>query len=1119
MTRLQQTPPTEQKQFMTLYQSHRIREAKRTAEKLITCYPNDAFAWKALGNCLLQSGEFAEAAASLETAFHLTPEDPLVLNAFSRACFHTNQLDKALKLQKESLELEPDNAQGHYNMASMLHQSGNSQEALQHLDQAEEQGFDNAQILSMRSVVLALSFRFQERLSELLKLYELKPEDPTVHNSLGNLHSDMADFSKAETHFQKAKELAPKYATAYSNSVLSRHYNPDSTVADILEAAQEWHRQFACQAPHLHTPDPSANEGKLRVGIISGSLRMHPVGWMITSALSHLPEDIELYVYSDSEPSDFIARRIQQTATQWRPIYHLNHDQVADNIHSDQIHILIDLAGHGFNSRLPAIVMKPAPLIIKWVGSQISSMGIPEFDYFLSDSIETPPGVDDQYTEKLIRMPDDYICYYPPYYKPAIVGLPAITNGYITLGCFNNPAKVNDVVLQEWAKLMHELPNSRLFLKGGQYSSPEICERIGDVMTDAGITEERLMFEGPSKHQELLKSYQRVDIALDPWPYSGGLTTCEAMLMGVPVVTLPGPTFAGRHSATHLANAGMQELVVSSWEEYRQRVIELASDLPNLAVIRAAMRTYLEQSPVCDGERFARHFHKALRAIWQRYCEGKLPAALTFNKGGQARFEDESKPVKLSAAFKDRFEWSLDNPVTILDNGAGIAMRSDAKELLGTGNIAVLAFDPTCTLGNAEELSQYGELQHFPQITLGNGQPLSLTFVEGEDNITSLKPLASGTPDSPQMLEIPSIALDSIEGLESLDILALDDRHDNLTILEHGAKTLVKALLLQIRVRFNPTHENQTDLGSLTHWASDHGFQFYRLHNAEYRSQLPDDAPAELKQESELVSADALFIPSGASRAEMSSSQRRKLAYILDSMYEIRDMSHQLLSSISKDNADAYLKLLTPLLPNVKKGKADASNSLSIPDTPFMSDSEKVLFKKELQNASSYFEFGSGGSTVWAVQHGLTAYGVESDEKWVNALKNKLGKKCQVEAVDIGPTRDWGYPVLAQEVKSFSSYSQAIYSHSQSFDMILVDGRFRVACTMTAILHTLANSEKPYNTRIFIHDFWNRREYHPVLEFLDIEEKTDSASVFKINENVKLEKVKTMWEQYSTRPE
>src|SRR5690606_2409774 len=170
---------------------------------------------------------------------------------------------------------------------------------------------------------------------------------------------------------------------------------------------------------------------------------------------------------------------------------------------------------------------------------------------------ETPADVDHLYTEKLIRLPDDYICFEPPIYTPPVGSLPAKSKGYVTFGCFNNASKVNDVLLEQWAVILSSVPNSRLFLKSHGYASTYLCERIKAFFSERSITEDRIRLEGPSPHRQLLDCYNDVDIALDPWPYSGGLTTCEALIMGVPTITLPGPTFAGRHSATHLFNAGM----------------------------------------------------------------------------------------------------------------------------------------------------------------------------------------------------------------------------------------------------------------------------------------------------------------------------------------------------------------------------------------------------------------------------------------------------------------------------------------------------------------------------------------------------------------------------------
>jgi hypothetical protein len=195
------------------------------------------------------------------------------------------------------------------------------------------------------------------------------------------------------------------------------------------------------------------------------------------------------------------------------------------------------------------------------------------------------------------------------------------------------------------------------------------------------------------------------------------------------------------------------------------------------------------------------------------------------------------------------------------------------------------------------------------------------------------------------------------------------------------------------------------------------------------------------------------------------------------------------------------------------------TQAFPLPDAPHMSPAERKLFKKSLKKAKQYFEFGSGGSTVWAVKEGLTVLGVESDANWVNALKDKLGEQCQVEAVDIGPTKEWGFPVTMQASDKFSTYSQAIHQYSQPFNFILVDGRFRVACTMAAIQHILDHSKEPQQARIFIHDFWNRAHYHAVLPFLETVEKVESAGLFKIAENVNQKAVASVWEQYAKQPQ
>lgn len=915
---------TAQRNHLTaLHRSGQLDELCTTARSLLKDCPDDAFVWTALGSSLLKQQRYEEAQAALTMADKLFPGDQQILDGLTKAQTWLGDHQQAIANQRRSLEIDPNNAAGHFHLASLLHECGDIK-ALEHLDRAEALGHNPYEVLSLRGNTSSAKFKFHDALHAFRKLIDIAPNSPEALNNLANILKDMGEFREAETTYLKALEINPKHMPAYSNLFFSMHYDPERSAEEILEFAKGWEERFPPSKTHEHPcPEKTMASRPARIGLLSGGLCAHPVGQMIALALEHTDESLEIYAYSTNQMRDHITERIIKCVDSWQAIGHLNPEQLADKIHQDGIDILLDLNGHGAGNRMQSISMRPAPLIVKWVGGLVGSMGLSSFDYLISDSIETPPGVDHLYVEKLIRMPDDYICYLPSEAISPITMLPAATNGYVTLGCFNNPAKINPVLLAEWAKLMHQLPNCRLLLKGAQYDSPEFCERIRNIMREHGIADERLILEGPAKHHELMKAYNRVDIALDPWPYSGGLTTCEAMLMGVPVVTLPGPTFAGRHSATHLINAGMPELVVDSWDQYRQRVIELATDLPNLSVIRACLRRVLMESPVCDGPRFARHFTTAMRAIWQRYCEGKAPTALSLDKNGSARFEDEDTPVVLtpleqalkeSVSKNEAFQWGIEGKIITLDHGASLTNDPAFTELQKTGAFATIVFDPAGKLGNVESLQQNSELHHYPHVALGDGQLLSLYNSSNPSKSSTLEPLpdSSVTPNelagqAEDRSTIPSLRLDDIEGLESIDWIILDDLNDSLKVLENAQKAVTNTLLIHARVDFTPQYNNQPELSQLNHWLAAHGFSFYRLSNPQNLSFLPERNDLLKKQATQLVSADALFLPNKLRMESLSANQRTKLAFLLHQVYGVHDVTHKIIDSIDSQKASDYL--------------------------------------------------------------------------------------------------------------------------------------------------------------------------------------------------------------------
>ncbi|WP_275287423.1 CDC27 family protein [Halomonas elongata] len=1117
-----------------------LPQACKRAER----HPSDPDAWLALGRLQAGNGDFDDARVSLETAkglrdIHHEQEEWLGYVAHKQ-----HRLQEARGHLQRAQELEPDSPFGLVALAHLHLELGNAQQALEYAQRAWRLDARNHRVLDVLASSLSALYRYDEALDIYDHLAELVPNSFVPWNSAGNMRRELGLLDEAYRCYRKASELAPQNAIAYSNHLTALHYDPRASREEIAEFARSWERRFA---PEGQTARP-ARPGKLypqqlRIGLLSDGLRSHPVGKMIVRCLEHLPKgQFTLHGYTTSEVTDAFTKRIKSVTEQWYSIRHMNDDDLVCQFRDDEIDILIDLSGHNAGTRMRAVAMQPAPLIVKWVGGLINTTGVQAIDYLISDHIETPEGEDEYYTEKLIRLPDDYIVFDPPEKLPALSELPAKRNGYITLACFNNPTKLNDVTLKQWAGIMNELPDSRLLLKGRPYTSESFCERLYATLEAEGVARERLIIEGPGSNHEMLEAYSRADIALDPWPYSGGLTTCEAFIMGVPVVTLPGPTFAGRHSATHLVNAGMPELVVDSWEAYRARVIELASDLESLGTIRQHLRDVLLQSPVCDGPRFAKHFTDAMRAIWQRYCDDKPPAALTFNKEGEARFEDEDAPVDIHYAETPEddstFQWQYEGKIIAVDNGGQLLESDVVRQLLQKEALELVAFDPSSQALDTS-LKQHKGVHYYPNATLGDGRPCQLHACLDPKLSASLAPL--GDEHQPEAirkgsqvltrLPLNTIALDSIQGLPAIDMLVLDDLNDVAAILDNGTQALNDTLLLQVKVAFQPTHEHQPSLAELQHWASRNGFRFYRLHEPRHRSHLPLEVSEKNRQATELTRADVLFLPDRDRIKGLSDDRRVKLAFLLHTIYGIRDMAYLLISGIDSKKAEAYLvsESLVEEKPAEEKGGSVLASeagsmddlgvkSISLPDSPFMAERERELFSKRLKSASSYFEFGSGGSTVWAVKEGLEVKGVESDANWVNALKKDLGPPCQVKVVDIGPTREWGFPADVKESHFFQEYSRAIFQHCQPFDLILVDGRFRVACAMTAIEHISRNPCKGRDSYIFIHDFWNRPHYHVVLKFLDVVESVESAGVFQVQKDVDLNAVRETWKQYACQP-
>ncbi|HEX8956076.1 MAG TPA: peptide-binding protein, partial [Burkholderiaceae bacterium] len=422
-----------------------------------------------------------------------------------------------------------------------------------------------------------------------------------------------------------ALQSGPGRLDIHSNLLFSCNYLPHESGAALLEHARRYGAAAEKRArPYLswsNTPDPAR---QLRIGLVSADLRRHPVGYFLEDVLAALHREhgasLAFHAYANSLQQDELSRRLQAHCAAWHTVFGMSDEQLARLIHGEAIDILIDLSGHTTGTRLPMFAWKPAPLQISWLG-YFATTGLAAIDYFVADPWALPPGDEADFSEAVWRLPETRLCLGVPDCDLAPSPLPALARGHVTFGCCNGASKLGEEVIALWARILHAVPASRLLLKNLQFSDPSRRADMQGRFASRGIAPERLLLEGPSPREEYLRTYERIDIALDPFPYPGGTTTAEALWMGVPVLTLSGRRFLARQGVGLLANAGLPGWIAADAEDYLAKAIAAAADLPALARLRAGLRAQVLASPLFDAPRFAGHFETMLREMWRDWCQ------------------------------------------------------------------------------------------------------------------------------------------------------------------------------------------------------------------------------------------------------------------------------------------------------------------------------------------------------------------------------------------------------------------------------------------------------------------------------------------------------------------
>ena len=444
------------------------------------------------------------------------------------------------------------------------------------------------------------------------QILSAQPDFHTAWTNLGVALSYQGRVSEGIEAMKRALEIAPEDWIARDNLLLNLNY----TATDGNDLADVHHLLCAYLPSSPQKQLPDIHGRRIRVGYVSSDFRGHSVAYFMAGVIgTHDRSAFEVFCYSMTSAPDWMTKNFVRMAEHFVDLATYTDPEAAARIEADQVDVLVDLGGHTTGNRLGIFALRPAPVQVSYLGYPATT-GCSFIDYRLVDGLTDPDGSDSFSTERLVRLPAPFLCYYPHPDFPPTAPLPALANGYITFGSFNHSSKISDDTLDLWSRVLAEVPDSRLFIKSRELADPVVCERFRERFVQRGLDSSRITFSGLLLNAvEHFAAYGKIDIALDTFPYNGTTTTCEALWMGVPVISLVGNLHAARVGYTILTAVGLGDLAVTSAEEYVALSAALAEDKQQLADLRGHLQSIIAHSPLCDRFRLTKGLENAYRKM------------------------------------------------------------------------------------------------------------------------------------------------------------------------------------------------------------------------------------------------------------------------------------------------------------------------------------------------------------------------------------------------------------------------------------------------------------------------------------------------------------------------
>jgi len=610
-------------QAIALHREGQLPEADRIYLEILRLDSANADALHLLGLIRHQQGRNGEAVELIERAINVNGGVAAVQSNLGEAYRALGDRENAIRCYEAALRLDPRFAGAHNNLGIVFSDLGHTEKAIHHYRECIRLSPDYAGAHKNLASLQAEQGELSRAITGYRKALELRPTDAEAYSNLGTALTERGDLQDALAAYRQALRLIADYQTCHDNLLLSLNYDPDQTPEQLYRAHREWGRGMLPNGRVQDFANRLDTDRRLRLGYVSADFRSHSVAFFFQTLLgAHSRQAFELFCYSQVAVPDRTTKAMRAQADHWIDTRGLSDEVMWRRIREDRIDILVDLAGHTPGNRLGVFALRAAPVQISWLGYPATT-GLPTMDYRFTDRWADPEGeADGWHTEQLWRLPTGFLCYRPPAATPQ-TGTPGANDG-ITFGSFNNMSKVNDRVFGLWSQILRQTPASRLLLKARQLGDAKLRRRVLSRFAAQGIAPERIELIGRIPSQtEHLACYQRVDLALDTFPYNGATTTCEALWMGVPVITLQGRSHAARVGSSILHQCGLEKLVVDDERDYAAKALALATDRDRLRKLAEGLRDRLQASALCDEQAFAGHVEQAYRTMWAHWCHNQ----------------------------------------------------------------------------------------------------------------------------------------------------------------------------------------------------------------------------------------------------------------------------------------------------------------------------------------------------------------------------------------------------------------------------------------------------------------------------------------------------------------